>query len=179
MIPDLDDWIDKPLLRVRHQRESSASAQELWSSAQQVRLRDAGRLGRLVRWRIPGLAPELSFGELFRSEPFIVLREEPGAYLVSGLVGRIWTLRRDYPRLTGSDEFLHWSRRGTARVLFANSVSSGEGSGAVLTSEARVDAFGVQGRVGVRAVRPLVRAFGPLVGSEGIAAAVRLAEDAR
>ncbi len=46
----------------------------------------------------------------------------------------------------------------------------------MLRSEARVDAFGMQGRLGVRAVRPLVRAFGHLVGSEGIAAAVRLAE---
>jgi len=176
--PDRDYGIGQPVLQLRVRRDRSAAGQERWSCAQQVRLRDAGRLGRLVRWRVPGLAPELSFGEMFRSEPFVVLREEPGTYLVSGLVGRIWTLRRDYPRLTDPEEFMEWSRRGTARVLFANWVSSADG-GAVLTSEARVDAFGVQGRLGVRAVRPLVRAFGPLVGSEGIAAAVRLAEGAR
>jgi len=39
-----------------------------------------------------------------------------------------------------------------------------------------VQAVGAQGRFGVAAVRPLVAGFGALVGSEGIAAAVRRAE---
>ena len=101
-------------------RESSASAERLWEAAQTLRLRDARRLGRLVRWRIPGLAADLAFDELFRAPPFIVLDEQPGRLLVSGLVGRIWTLRRDYPDLEGPDEFRHWNRSGTARVVFAN-----------------------------------------------------------
>ena len=37
-------------------------------------------------------------------------------------------------------------------------------------------AIGAQGRLGLAAVRPLVKRFQQLVGSEGIAAAVRLAE---
>jgi len=46
----------------------------------------------------------------------------------------------------------------------------------LLASETRVQALGVQGRVGVAAVRPLVSAFHNLVGSEAIEAAVRRAE---
>ena len=39
-----------------------------------------------------------------------------------------------------------------------------------------MESIGGQGSIGVAAVRPLVRAFGSLVGSEGLAAAVRRAE---
>jgi hypothetical protein len=127
-------------------------------------------LGRLVRWRIPGTPADISFDEMFRRPPFMVL-DEPGQALISGLVGRIWTLRRDYPTLRDPEEFRAWDTSGTARVLFANWVEDG-----ALVSETRVQAFGVQGRIGVRAVSPLVRGFQHLIGSDGIEAAVRLAE---
>ncbi len=171
---DLDAWLPEPSLRVSHRRPSRASPDELWTAAMQVRLADTGLLGRLVRWRIPGLARDEGFDALFREPPFIVLQAGERA-LVSGLVGRIWTLRRDYPQLTGADEFRGWSRRGTARVVFANWVAPTDG-GSELCSEARVQAFGVQGRVGLTAVRPLVGRFQGLVGSEGLKAAVKLAE---
>ena len=106
--PDLDKWLAKPALHVVHHRESSVPAAELWQAAQTVRVSDTARLGRLVRWRIPGLARDLTYDELFRRPPFIVLEEGEHA-LVSGLVGRIWTLRRDYPELASSEEFARWS----------------------------------------------------------------------
>ncbi len=177
MKADLDHWLADPAVLVTHRTETSAPAERLWEAARAVRLHDAARLGRLVRWRIPGTRPELSFDELFRSPPFAVLYEEHGA-LVSGLVGRIWTLRRDYPTVEDPEEFRTWSRPGTARVLFANWVESREDGGSALVSESRVQAIGMQGRVGVAAVRPLVRAFGHLIGSDGIEAAVRRAENA-
>jgi hypothetical protein len=133
-------------------------------------------LGRLVRWRIPGLPPDISFDDLFRAPPFVVLGSDADGALTSGLVGRIWTLRRDYPELPSPEDFREWSRPGTARVLFANWVSVLQAGGAALNSETRVEAIGAQGRVGVAAVRPLVSAFHGLVGSEAIAAAVRIAE---
>ncbi|MGH2915068.1 MAG: hypothetical protein ACRDMX_08770 [Solirubrobacteraceae bacterium] len=170
MAPELDRWLADPALRVRHRRPSDATADALWRAAREIRLRDTATLGRLVRWRIPGLTGELSFDELFRAPPFTILQEGE-RLLVSGLVGRIWTLRRDYPLLRDADEFRGWSQPGTARVLFANWVADGG-----LESETRVQAFGAQGRLGLAAVRPLVAAFGPLVGSEAIAAAVRRAE---
>ena len=64
-------------------------------------------------------------------------------------------------------------------VVIANWVEVAANGDTALASESRVDAIGLQGRMGVRAVRPLVRAFGHLVGSEGIAAAVRAAERAQ
>ncbi|HEY3727964.1 MAG TPA: hypothetical protein VGL51_12370 [Solirubrobacteraceae bacterium] len=174
MSPDLDKWLPDATLRVKHRRESTASAERLWSAASSVPVGDTGLLGRLVRWRIPGLERGITFDALFREPPFTVLAEGEHS-LVSGLVGRIWTLRRDYPELSSPEEFRDWSKRGTARVVFANWVEEAP-RGAVLASEARVQAVGNQGRVGVAAVRPLVRGFHNLVGSEGIAAAVRRAE---
>ena len=175
-MPDLDQWLPKPTMRVAHRRESDAPPERLWEAARAIRLADARMLGRLVRWRIPGLAPDLSFDAMFRAPPFIVLAEEHERMLVSGLVGRIWTLRRDYPRLEHPEEFREWSTGGTARVLFANWIEQTPSARAALRSEVRVEAIGVQGRVGVAAVRPLVGAFGNLIGSDGIEAAVSLAE---
>lgn len=174
MRPDLDAWLPHPALRVAHARESSADPTRLWDCARQVRLRDAGLLGRLVRWRIPGTPADLAFDQLFRDQPFLALDAEPGL-LVSGLVGRIWTLRRDYPSLGSPEEFRDWSRSGTALVLFANWVEPA-GRGARLCSEVRVRPIGLQGSAGLAAVRPLVRSFQNLIGSEGIEAAVRRAE---
>lgn len=132
-------------------------------------------LGRLVRWRIPGVPADASFEELFRNPPFTVLHSEESA-LISGLVGRIWTLRRDYPRLSDPQEFREWSKGGTARVLFAHWVEPAADGRTVLSSEARVEGLGTQGRVGVAAVRPLVRGFNYLISTDGIEPAVRRAE---
>ena len=176
--PDLDEWLPHATLSVKHRRESIASADALWAAAQSVRLSETARLGRLVRWRIPGLARDETFYALFREPPFVVLAEDQQS-LVSGLVGRIWTLRRDYPELGSPQEFAEWSQRGTARVVFANWVEPAADSRAALASEARVQAIGAQGRMGVAAVRPIVGAFQNLVGTEGISAAVRRAERGR
>jgi hypothetical protein len=97
--------------------------------------------------------------------------------LVSGLVGRIWTLRRDYPQLEDPEEFENWSTGGTARVVFANWIEAEpSGSRSAIRAEARVEPIGAQGRLGVAAVRGLVSAFGSLVGSDGIEVAARRAE---
>jgi hypothetical protein len=175
--PDLDRWISAPTLRIAHHRESDASADELWAAAQSVRLSETAKLGRLVRWRIPGISADASFDELFQQPPFMVL-ESGDSSVVSGLVGRIWTLRRDYPQLATAQEFDDWSKRGTSRVVFANWVRARPEGGAEISVEARVQAIGAQGRIGVAAVRPLVRAFQGLIASEAIAVVVRRAEQA-
>ena len=91
-------------------------------------------------------APDLSFDSLFRHDPFMVLIGDRQRGLLSGLVGRIWTLRRDYPHLTDPEEFREWSSRGTARVLFANWVEPLAAGGAALRTEIRVHAIGGQAR---------------------------------
>ena len=175
--PQLDEWIEDPAVRVRHRRESTASADALWRAATEVPLSDTALLGRLVRWRIPGLALDATYDGLFREPPFVILAQGE-RMLVSGLAGRIWTLRRDYPRLNTADEFRTWSEGGTARVVFAHWSQQLDDDRAILASEVRVQPIGMQGRIGVAAVRPLVRSFQQLVGSDGISAAVRRAERA-
>ena len=171
---DLDGWVPDPTIRIRHSRRSSAEPAQLWRAARSVRVRDTAVLGRLVQWRIPGTAPEVSFDELFRGAPFCVLEEGEFA-LVSGIVGRIWTLRRDYPKLAGPDEFRSFDTPGMARVIFAMWAAA-DGPGGRLSAEVRVAPVGTQGRFGVAAVRPLVAGFHTLIGSDGLGAAVRRAE---
>ncbi|MBV9050669.1 MAG: hypothetical protein JOY58_20575 [Solirubrobacterales bacterium] len=175
---DLDRWLADPAIRITHRRDSSATPESLWEAARGVRLTDTMLLGKLVRWRIPGVPAGISYDELFRSPPFVVLVEGE-QLLISGLVGRIWTLRRDYPSLTDPSSFRAWSEAGTARVLFANWAAPPGASDAraALWSETRLEAFGAQGRIGLATVRPLIRGFQQLVASDAIAAAVRRAEE--
>jgi hypothetical protein len=175
--PDLDYWLADPALRVPHRREAPVGQAELWEAARTVRVADTRILGRLLRWRIPGVPKSILYDELFRASPFTVLQEDDGA-LVSGLVGRIWTLRRDYPALSGPEEFRQWSDPGTARVVFANWVEPAGSERAALVSETRVGVTDRDGSVGLAAVRPLIAAFHPLVGREAIMVAVRRAEEA-
>src|SRR3954453_1063036 len=132
----LDTWLPDPAVRTHHRRTAPAEPPTLWHAATTLRLSDTRTLGRLVRWRIPGLARDLTYGELFRAYPFTVL-DEGEQHLITGLCGRIWTLARDYPRLAGPDEFAAWDEPGTVRVLFGHWVEPVDG-GAQLVSEARV-----------------------------------------
>lgn len=175
--PELDQWLPDPAIRVFHRRQSTATAQQLWDAAQALRLADTRVLGRLIRWRIPGVPASASFAELFGNPPFTVLARTEES-LVAGLVGKIWTLRRDYPTVD-PDGFCEWTTSGTAKVMFANWVAPGDSGAAVLHSETRVKAYGPQGRVGLASLRPLVRAFEQLIGNDALAAAVRRAERPR
>jgi hypothetical protein len=171
----LDAWISAPAVRTRHARRSRADAATLWSAASAVRLSDTGSLGRLVRWRIPGLDPELTYHDLFRGYPFTVL-EEGDQLQVSGLCGRIWTLARDYPRLDGPDDFRDWSTRGTVRVLFAHWAREHPDGGAELISEARVEPVDRVAALRMRALWSVVGPFQRLVGAEPLTLAARAAE---
>jgi hypothetical protein len=55
-------------------------------------------------------------------------------------------------------------------------VEDGRDGRSALRAEVRVQAYGAQGRLGLASVRPLIRAFQHLVGSDAITAAVRRAE---
>jgi hypothetical protein len=173
----LDAWISAPVVRTRHARRARADAAALWDCASRVRLADTGHLGRLVRWRIPGLDPELTYRDLFRGYPFTVL-EEGDQRQVSGLCGRIWTLARDYPRLDGPDEFRGWSRRDTVRVLFAHWAREHPDGGSELISETRVEPTDRVAALRLRALWSVVGPFQRLVGAEPLALAAREAEGA-
>jgi hypothetical protein len=170
----LDAWLPEPVVRTHHRRATAAEPDALWSAANGVRLSDTRTLGRLVRWRIPGLAPKLTYGELFRAYPFTVL-DEGEHHLLAGLCGRIWTLARDYPRLAGPDDFASWHEPGTVRVLFGHWVETTPG-GSALVSEARVQPVDRMAGLRLRALWKLIGPFERLVGAEAI---VRATERSR
>jgi hypothetical protein len=172
--PDLDTWVERPVIRVFHRREADVEPDVLWAAAQTIRLQDTRALGRLIRARIPGVSLQTAFDDLFQAPPFTVLYADEGA-LVSGLVGRIWTLKRDYPALAEPDEFRRWTVRGTVRVMFATWVeTTGDGT-AALVNETRVDAIDRRARLGLAALRPLIAGSHNLVGSDGLEIAVQRA----
>lgn len=166
-------WVPDPAVTVHHERSALAAPDELWAAANSVRLRDVRSLGRLIRWRIPGTPGGLEFGELFRRYPFSVL-EEGEDFLLSGLVGKIWTLARDYPRLGDPQEFRDWDRPGTVRVLFATWVEA-DGDESVLYSEARVDPVDRAARTRLRTLWSVIGPFKGL-GAEPLKLAARRAE---
>jgi hypothetical protein len=168
--PDvLDVWLADPAVRTHHRRAVAADPDALWAAAGTLPLSDTRTLGRLVRWRIPGLARGLSYGELFRAYPFTVL-DEGERHLVAGLCGRIWTLARDYPRLDGPDAFAAWDEPGTVRVLFGHWVDPVDG-GAELVTEARVQPTDRTAALRLKALWKLIGPFERLVGAEAISAA--------
>lgn len=175
--PELDRWLPDPAITVFHRRQGAATAHQLWVAAQELRLSETRVLGRLIRWRIPGVPANATFEELFVNPPFTVLARTEES-LVSGLVGKIWTLRRDYPTID-ADGFAQWTTSGSAKVVFASWVTAPDSGTAVLHSETRVKAYGPQGRLGLASLRPLVRGFEQLIGSDALAAAVRHAERRR
>ena len=174
--PDLDAWLPDPAIRSRHRRTARTEPATLWHAAESVRLDETGALGRVVRWRLPGVAADATFRGLFRAPPFTVLEEGDG-WSVSGLVGRIWTLERDYPRLDGPEAFAAWDRPGTSRVVFAHWVEPAA-DGAALVSEARVGATSRRASLRLRALWAVVGRFERLIGGEALNLAARRAEGA-
>jgi hypothetical protein len=167
--PDLDGWMPDPVVRTRHRRQAAADPQTLWHAAEAVRLRDTRTLGRMVRWRIPGVSADSTFRDLFRAYPFCVLDEGDG-WMLSGLAGRIWTLQRDYPRLDGPEAFRTWDEPGTVRVLLANWVEA-DGDGSVLFSEARVAPVDRRASLRLRSLWAVIGPFERLIGAEPLALA--------
>lgn len=172
---DLDAWVPDPQVCTRHRRESVADPGELWSAARGVRLSDTGTIGHLVRWRIPGVPADQSFGGLLAEEPFTVLAEGEH-WSISGLCGRIWTLARDYPRLDGPEAFRSWSEPRTVRVMMAHWVQHDEHGHNAIVSESRI---APTDRVAAARLRALWLALGPferLIGAEPLTLAVKRAE---
>lgn len=173
---DLDALLPDPQIRSRHRRAVRADADAAWAAAAALRVDDTGPLGRLVRWRIPGLPAGVTFRSMLADPPFTLLAE--GArWSVSGMAGRIWTLRRDYPDLDGLEGFARWEEPGTARVLFAHWVQETDGrDGCTLVSESRVAAVDRAAALRLRALWAIVGPWERLIGREALARAARRAE---
>jgi hypothetical protein len=172
---ELDDWVADPSVRTRHRRSAAAAPDALWAAARDLRLSETGTLGRLVRWRIPGTAPDQTFRGLLAEYPFVLLAEGE-RWSMSGLCGRIWTLNRDYPRLDGAQAFRDWAEPGTARVLLAHWVEPDGDGGSAIFSEARVAPVDRAAELRLRSLWKLVGVFERLIGAESLELAVAHAE---
>jgi hypothetical protein len=174
--PDLDRWIADPQIRTRHRRVSRASAGDLWAAANAVRLEQTATIGRIVRWRIPGVPWSQTFAGMLASDPFTVLDGGP-RHAVSGLCGRIWTTARDYPELDGPQSFLAWDAARTVKVVIAHWVEpDAESGGNAIVSEARVAPTDKVASARLRALWIVVGPFERLIGAEPLALAVKGAE---
>ncbi len=175
---DLDAWLPAAEIVTRHRREARADPDALWSAARSVRLDQTRTIGRLVRWRIPGVPADQSFMRLLAEDPFTVL-DEGAHHSISGLCGRIWTLQRDYAQLRGPDDFMAWDAPRTVRVLFAHWVTpGGDGRGSTLHSEARIGPTDSIATMRLRALWLAVGPFERLIGAEPLALAAARAEAA-
>jgi hypothetical protein len=167
----VEDWLPDAAVRVHHERTAPVTPEEFWAAAERVRLEDTRTLGRLVRWRIPGLREGITFRDVFREYPFTEL-EGGDTWSISGMAGRIWTFKRDYPRLESAEAFREWDQRGTVRVLFAHWVEP-DGGGARLISDCRVQPVDRASGLRLRALWGLIGKFERLIGGEALTAAVR------
>ena len=172
----LDHWLPHAAVRTRHRQRSPVDPERLWAAAATVRLSETRSLGRLVRWRIPGVHEDQTFRELLADYPFCVL-DEGEHWSISGLCGRIWTLQRDYPRLAGPEEFLAWDDPGTVRVLLAHWVEP-DGDGSTIVSEARVAPVDRRAAVRLRSLWVVIGVFERLIGGEALALAAERAQEA-
>jgi hypothetical protein len=178
MVEDLiERWAGAPAVKSRHQRSAPVDPATFWQAASSVRLADTRTLGRLVRWRIPDTPATLTFHELFSRYPFTVL-ESGDTWQLSGLCGRIWTLARDYPRLSGPAEFEAWDQKGTVKVLFAHWTRPDGNGGSELISEARVVPVDRRAGLRLRGLWPVISPFERLVGAEPLTLAARRAQQA-
>jgi hypothetical protein len=171
----LDAWVPDPQIRTSHRRSSAADPDALWDAARAVRLEETGTIGRLVRWRIPGVPWSQTFAGMLEDDPFIVL-DAGERYSISGLCGRIWTLARDYPELDGPDEFLAWEEPRSVRVLLAHWVEQDADGRSTIVSEGRVAPTDGVASARMRALWIVVGPFERLIGAEPLALAVARAE---
>jgi hypothetical protein len=172
---DLDAWLARFAVRTCHQRTAAAEPGALWAAAQRVRLDQARTIGRLVRWRIPGVPAAQTFGGLLADDPFTILAEAEHCS-ISGLCGRIWTLARDYPAIADPHEFVAYDEARSVRVLFAHWVRDEGGGRSSLFSEARVAPTDRIAAARLRALWAVVGPFERLIGAEPLALAVAQAE---
>jgi hypothetical protein len=172
----VQDWLPGCHARLQYARASTASADDLWEAAQNVRLCDAPRLRRVIRWRLGRHAPppETTFEEFFRTGIFMLL-EEGERLFISGVAGKIWAPSGEYAQFETAGEYREYRARGTAKVVLKIEVREHE-RGSQIVTEARVWCADRRTQMIFRPFWMVVAPFARFIYSEGFAAAVRRAE---
>ena len=176
---EVQDWLPGCHARLHQARASTATPEQLWEAAQAIRLGDAPRLYRLIRWRLGKHAPprETTFEEFFRTGIFMLLEEGERLY-ISGVAGKIWAPSGDYAQFETAGEYREYRRRGTAKVVVKTEVRAHE-RGSQIVSEARVWCADRRTQLIFRPFWAVVHPFARFIYSEGFALAVKRAEERR
>ena len=176
MTTDVQDWLPGSHARLQSARASTATPDKLWTAAQAIRLRDAPRLARLIRWRLGKHAPppDTTFEEFFRTGIFMLL-EESDRLTISGVAGKIWAPSGDYAQFETAGDYRQYRERGTAKVVVKTDVREHE-RGSEIVSEAHVWCADRRTQMIFRPYWAVVHPFAHFIYSDAFAAAVRRAE---
>jgi hypothetical protein len=163
-------------VRTHHARVSRAPAPALWQAARSVEVRETVSLRPLIAWRLGAHAPrgDEPFSAVFARHPFHLLAED-GWVTVSGLGGKLWSLRGDYATFGSPAEFRAWAPGGTCKVALRHEVRE-HPRGAEIVSEARVWCTSPGAWRRFRPYWAVVGPFSRFIGGELLSAAVRRAE---
>jgi hypothetical protein len=172
----VQDWLPGCHARLQYARASTASADDLWEAAQNVRLRDAPRLRRVIRWRLGRHAPppETTFEEFFRTGIFMLLEEGERLY-IAGVAGKIWAPSGEYAQFETAGEYREYRARGTAKVVVKISVREHE-RGSQIVTEARIWCADRRTQLIFRPFWAVVAPLARFIYSDAFAAAVKRAE---
>jgi hypothetical protein len=173
---EVQDWLPGCHARLHHERASSASPEVLWDAAMSVRLRDAPRLARLIRWRLGKHAPppDTTFEEFFRTGIFMLL-EEGERLSISGVAGKIWAPSGDYAQFETAGDYRQYRARGTAKVVLKTEVRDHE-RGSQIVNEARIWCADRRTHLIFRPFWTIVHPFARFIYHEGFGVAVKRAE---
>jgi hypothetical protein len=139
-------------------------------------VRETVSLRPLIAWRLGRHAPRADepFAAVFARHPFHLLAED-GWGSVSGLGGKLWSLRGDYARFASPEAYREWAPGGTCKAALRNEVRE-HGAGSEIVSEARVWCTSPGAWRRFRPYWAFVGPFSGFIGGELLLAAVRRAE---
>ncbi|HEY7632540.1 MAG TPA: hypothetical protein VH817_17675 [Thermoleophilaceae bacterium] len=159
-------------------RSSRATPEELWSAAEDTRIRDTRVLRPLIGARLGPHAPpaETTFRELFRTDIFTLL-EEGDRYSISGVAGCLWAPRGEYARFESAADYRQYEKPGRAKAAVLTQVREHDQGSEILT-EIRVWCTDRRAEVRFRSVWVLVAPFMRFVRMDLLRAVARRAEAA-
>jgi hypothetical protein len=140
-------------------------------------LRETRTLRPIIAWRLGRYAPgaDTPLRSVLASHPFHLLAEQ-GMVSVSGMAGKLWSLRDTFVRFDGADGFRDWAEPGFCKVVVRHEVRPEGGGGSAIDSEVRIWCTSRGAQVHFRPYWAFIGPFSRFIGSELLSAAVRRAE---
>ena len=146
-------------VRTHHRRARRRPPTSCGRRRAALRLSDTRPLGRLVRWRIPGVGGDQTFDELFRAYPFTLLDEGDEPARSPGCAGGSGRSPRDYPRSPGPTTFAPGTSAGRCGCCSRTGPRRARTAASELVSEARVEPVDRAAALRLRALWTVIGPF--------------------